>query len=143
MLLTKRQIYSMNKMKKLVPVGASILSFMGLARFAYAQGTGCNNNFCVFFFDTFNNASGTNATDILSIVQSIGGFLLVAGGIIAGIVIIAAGLMWMAAGSNPTRVTAARSIFKNGIIGALVIFAAGLIIQTIILLATDWQTFFQ
>ncbi len=63
-------------------------------------------------------------------------------GIVAGIVIIVAGLVWVSAGNNSARVTTAKGIFKNGVIGALILFAAGLIINTIVLLATSWQTFF-
>ena len=86
--------------------------------------------------------SATDTSEIFEILQSIGGFLLVAAGIIAGVVIIISGLVWMASGSNTARVTTAKAIFKNGIIGALIIFAAGLIINTIILIGTDWTGFF-
>src|SRR3989338_6817377 len=82
------------------------------------------------------------AQDLEQLLENIGGLLLVISGIIAGIVIIVSGLMYMAAGSNQTRVTAAKSVFKNGVIGALIIFGFGIIINTVMLLGTDPFGFF-
>lgn len=123
--------------KKLVLVYLVLLSF-ALISFAQAQST----PFSEYFQVTLDSSTGTNAMDLLDIAQSIGGFLLIAGSIIAGIAIIASGLMYMAAGSNSARLTTAKALFKNGVIGALIVFAAGLIVQTIVLLATDWRQFF-
>jgi hypothetical protein len=98
------------------------------------------------FIDQFLSVTSTNqtyyASDVIALMTSIGGFLIVAGGIVAGIVIIVSGLMYMAAGSNTARTAAAKSTFKNGIIGALILFAAGVIVNTIFFLATNWQQFF-
>ena len=82
------------------------------------------------------------AQTIFLILQNIGGFIIAASGVIAGIVIIVSGLIYMSAGSNQTRVTTAKAVFKNGVIGAIILFAAGIIINTIILLASNWATFF-
>ncbi len=83
--------------------------------------------------------TGPTLTDLL---ENIGGFLIAAAGIIAGIVIIVAGIMYMASGSNTARTATAKAIFKNGVIGALIIFAAGIIINTIVIIASDWRSFF-
>ena len=76
-------------------------------------------------------------SDFESILESIAGFLIITGGILAGIAIIVAGILYMTAGSDEKKVTAAKAWFKNGIIGSLILFAVGLIIQTILLIATD------
>lgn len=94
-------------------------------------------------FERINSPGvGLSAPTLTDLLENIGGFLIAAAGIIAGIVIIVAGIMWMGAGSNQTRVTSAKAIFKNGVIGALIIFAAGVIINTIVILASDWRNFF-
>lgn len=88
------------------------------------------------------NGQGYIARDVLGILENIGGFLLVASGIIAGIVIIVAGVLYMGAGSNSARVATAKAVFKNGLIGALIFFAAGVIVNTIALIALDPFGFF-
>ena len=103
---------------------------------SYAQNT---------FIDQFRlvmGASPASGSELLDILRSIAGYMIVAGGIMAGIAIIASGVMYMAAGSSQPRLTSAKAIFKNGVIGALILFAAGLIVNTIILLAINWQGFF-
>lgn len=77
--------------------------------------------------------TGTPVTvdNILSLGQSIGGFLMAAGGILAGITIIGTGIMYLSAGSNTQRLTTAKGMLKAGIIGALIIFGAGIIIATV------------
>src|SRR3989344_8570729 len=102
---------------------------------SYAQNT---------FIDQFRlvmGASPASGSELLDILRSIAGYMIVAGGIMAGIAIIASGVMYMAAGSSQPRLTSAKAIFKNGVIGALILFAAGLIVNTIILLAINWQGF--
>lgn len=97
------------------------------------------------FIDAYNlilPAQPASGGEIIDLMRSIAGFLIIAGGVLAGIAIVASGLMFMFAGSNPQRLTTAKAIFKNGIIGALILFAAGIIVNTIIALATNWQTFF-
>lgn len=110
--------------------------FLGWSNVSHAQ-----NNF-INQFNIVMGAAPASGNELLDIIRSVAGYLIVAGGIIAGIAIIASGLMYMAAGSNPQRLTSAKAIFKNGVIGALILFAAGLIVNTIILLAVNWQQFF-
>lgn len=107
--------------------------------------SGVSHAYTNSFIDMFSTVMGsapTSGNDLLDIMRSIAGYMIVAGGILAGIAIIASGLMYMGAGSNPQRLATAKGIFKNGVIGALILFAAGLIVNTIILLAVNWQGFF-
>lgn len=80
--------------------------------------------------------------ELLLIGQSIGGFLMIAGGILAGITIIGTGIMYLSAGSNTQRLTTAKGMFKAGIIGAFIIFGAGVLIGTIKGFAEDPFLFF-
>ena len=80
--------------------------------------------------------------EVLSVGESFGGFLVVAGGILAVVVIIATGIMYLTAGSNQQRITSAKAMFKAGIIGALVIFSAGTIISAVKNFADDPLFFF-
>lgn len=81
--------------------------------------------------------------DLLLISENIGGFLMVLGGILAGIVIIWAGIAYMTSGSDSTRVKTAKDVLKAGLIGALIIFGSGVIINTLRALATNPLQFFQ
>ncbi|OGM96328.1 MAG: hypothetical protein A3B86_04275 [Candidatus Yanofskybacteria bacterium RIFCSPHIGHO2_02_FULL_38_22b] len=82
-------------------------------------------------------------SDFETILESVAGFLIIAGGILAGIAIIVSGVLYMMAGSDTAKVTTAKAWFKNGLIGALILFAVGLIIQTLLLIATDPFDFFR
>ena len=134
-------------MKKIFMIVLLVAVFAGFSNMANAQ----QSTFCIpgptfdaqmCYNDTANPGQQVGAGTIFEILQSIGGFLIAAAGVIAGIIIVVAGLVYMSAGSNPTRATNAKTIFKNGVIGALILFAAGIIINTIILLATNWEGFF-
>ena len=71
-------------------------------------------------FDTLN-----------SIMAQVARFVIVAGPILAIIYIVWGGITYMAAGSDTTKVTEARTRIKNGIIGAAVVLGVGVIINTI------------
>lgn len=131
-------------MKKLSVIAFLLVAlFLGWSNVSHAQCTPPFLNFVSCFRSSTDPSIQTYiATDVVNILESIGGFLLVIAGILAGIVIIVSGVMWMTAGSNPARVGAAKSIFKNGVIGALIFFGAGIIINTIALLALDPFGFF-
>ena len=81
--------------------------------------------------------------DIPTLMENIGGFLMIAGGILAAIVIIVSGIAYMSGGSNQQRITSAKAMFKAGIIGSLIIFGAGVIINTVRKLAENPFIFFQ
>ena len=123
-------------MKKYLLLIVVAILFLGFFNVSYAQ-----NPFITQFQNVMGQAPATG-NELLDIARSIAGYLIVLGGILAGIAIIVAGIMYMGAGSNVARAAAAKTIFKNGVIGALILFAAGLIVNTIILLAVQWQVFF-
>ena len=132
-------------MKKSIILSLVVLGlFLAGANVGFAQvpGTGCTNVFCTYFQTTAGTGRVYFATDALGIVESIGGFLIVVGGILSGIVIVVAGILYMTAGSNQTRVGTAKAVFKNGLIGALILFAAGVIMSTIATFASDPTFFF-
>lgn len=81
--------------------------------------------------------------DLISISENIGGFLMVLGGILAGIVVVWAGIAYMTSGSDSARVKTAKDVLKAGLIGALIIFGSGVIINTIKALAANPLQFFQ
>lgn len=105
--------------------------------------------FSIFFLIPSVNAQQiptgvpVSLNDLLSISENIGGFLMVLGGILAGITVIWAGVAYMTSGSDSTKVKTAKDILKAGLIGALIIFGAGGIINTIKALATNPLQFFQ
>jgi len=68
---------------------------------------------------------------------------MIAGSILAGIAIIASGIMYLTSGSNTQRLASAKGTLKAGVIGALIIFGAGLIINTVKIFAQDPLKFFQ
>ncbi len=80
---------------------------------------------------------------IIKFSQSLGGFLLVLGGILAVITLIVSGITYFFAGSSQQTVKTAKDMFKAGIIGSLIIFGAGLIINTVRIFAGDPLKFFQ
>jgi cell shape-determining protein MreD len=82
-------------------------------------------------------------SDILLFSQSIGGFLMILGGILGVITIILSGIMYLLAASNQQRVKTAKDALRAGIIGSLIIFSSGAIINVIKGLAQDPLGFFR
>ena len=80
--------------------------------------------------------------DLISISENIAGFLMVAGGILAAIVIVVSGIYYLMSGSDSAKVKAARDMLKAGVIGSLIIFGVGVIIQTVKTLAENPVGFF-
>ena len=80
--------------------------------------------------------------EIPTFLENSGGFLYVIASIVAAIVIIVSGIVYMTAGSDSSRVTLAKGLFKSGIIGAIIVFAVGLIINTIKAVAENPFGFF-
>lgn len=129
----------MNKLisKKSLYLLGSLVGTLSPLGTAWAQ-----YNFRQTFSGAFQNNRIYRAGDLIGLMESIAGFLIIAGGILAGIAIITSGILYMTAGSNTTRTGMAKSWFKNGIIGALILFAAGTILYTILLIALDPFSFF-
>lgn len=125
-------------MKKIIILVVAFLLLFGSVNYGYAQ------SFEEIFEGLFGVGAqqGASANELVDLLQSLGGFLIISGGVIAGIVLIWSGIVYMGAGSNPTKVATAKAIFKNGLIGALILFAAGVIMATIVAFATDPQSFF-
>lgn len=64
-------------------------------------------------------------------ITQIARFLIVVGVILAVVFIIWGGIAYMFAGGDETKSTAAKDRIKNGIIGAAVVLAVGVILQTV------------
>lgn len=95
-----------------------------------------------FLFFTFVFAQGYNLPplpggtgltegEIQGLLVRIANFLIAAGVILAIIAIVVSGIMYLRSGSNPDTVKKALTWFKNGLIGAFIILAVGVIILTI------------
>jgi len=78
--------------------------------------------------------------EIENIIKTIANFLIIVSVIIAVIMIIWGGILYMWARGDDERVKTARKTIFNGIIGAAVVLAVGVILQTIAGLVT--RTFF-
>ena len=79
--------------------------------------------------------------DIRGVIETIARFLILVSVIVAVIFIVWGGMMYMMAGDDAAKATAAKSRIVNGIIGALVVLAVGLILQTLAGLV-NWTVFF-
>ena len=80
-------------------------------------------------------------TDIQGLIETVARFLIVISVIVAVIFIVWGGMMYMMAGDDAAKSGAAKSRIVNGIIGALVVLAVGLILQTLPSLV-NWTVFF-
>ena len=85
--------------------------------------------------------TGFTLADAQDLVTTIARFLVLISIVIAVIFIVWGGLMYMMAGDDTTKTTAAKSRIINGIIGALVVLAVGLILQTLANIV-NWTAFF-
>ena len=80
--------------------------------------------------------------DLIAVGENFAGFLMVAGGILAAIFIVWSGISYLTAGADPTKVKAAIDTLKAGLIGSLIVFGVGVIIQTVKLIGEDPFSFF-
>jgi hypothetical protein len=74
---------------------------------------------------------GLSLGELASIVAIIGSFLTNIAAIGAVIAIVVSGIMYMKAGSNTSKITEAQTWLKNALIGAFIVLAVGMIINTI------------
>ena len=79
--------------------------------------------------------------DIQGLIETVARFLILISVVVAVIFIVWGGMMYMMAGDDAAKSGAAKSRIVNGIIGALVVLAVGLILQTLASLV-NWTTFF-
>ena len=80
-------------------------------------------------------------SDVQGVIETIARFLILVSVIVAVIFIVWGGVRYMSAGDDSSRLGEAKSTIINGIIGALVVLAVGLILQTLATVV-DWTTFF-
>lgn len=85
--------------------------------------------------------AGLTLADIQDLITTIAKFLVLISIVIAVIFIVWGGMMYMMAGDDVTKSGAAKSRIVNGIIGALVVLAVGLILQTLAGIV-NWTAFF-
>ena len=87
--------------------------------------------------------TGTALTllDIRGLIETVARFLILISVVVAIIFIVWGGMMYMMAGDDAAKSGAAKSRIVNGIIGALVVLAVGLILQTLAALV-NWTVFF-
>lgn len=74
--------------------------------------------------------------EVEELIGIIAGFLIIVGAVVAVIFIILAGVKYMYAGSDSTKVEEAKTMLKNGVIGAAIVLGIGVIMQTIAMLVT-------
>lgn len=67
---------------------------------------------------------------IKEVIFSVADFFIVASGFLMVIFIIWAGIMWMQAGANETRAGNAKKRLWQGVVGSLIIFGVGVILET-------------
>ena len=79
--------------------------------------------------------------DVKDVIETVARFLILVSVVIAVIFIVWGGISYMSAGDDSSKTTAAKSRIVNGIIGALVVLAVGLILQTLAGLV-NWTVFF-
>lgn len=75
---------------------------------------------------------GLGDTDLITLVQNIIRIILGLLGLIAVILILYGGFMWMTAAGNDDQITKAKGIMKAAIIGLIVIFAAWAVAEFVI-----------
>ena len=101
-------------MKKMLLVTMVVLSFALVVMPALALDTGLN----------YGTYTGLGTKDIregvMAIIQVLLGFL----GIIAIVIVLYGGFVWMTAGGNEEKVSSAKKIITAGIIGLVIIFVS-------------------
>ena len=83
---------------------------------------------------------GITMLEIANIIQAIASWLVIIAVVIAVIMIVWGGIMWMVAAGDEDKVGKAKSMVWNGILGAAVVLAVGVILQTVSAIVT--RTFF-
>ena len=79
-----------------------------------------------------SEANGSFKVDLLSrYVKSIYDYLIIIAGILAAVVMMGGGLLWLTSGGNESRVTQAKDLIFGSIIGLVLVFASYLILNTI------------
>lgn len=79
-------------------------------------------------------------TEIQGIITTIANYLIVVGMVVAVIAIVWGGIKWMTAQGDPKKAEAARGAILHGVLGAIIILAVGVILNTAAALVA--RTFF-
>lgn len=109
-----------------IPAAVAVMPFLALAALPV--------------FSNPVGGTGISLAEVEAIINQIARFMIVISLVVAVIFIIYGGLRYMTAGGDPARVKAATETIKNGVIGALVVLAVGVILQTLAGLVS--RTFF-
>ena len=74
---------------------------------------------------------GLTLSELGILIARVGSFLTTVGVLFAIIGIVVSGIMYMRAGADPTKITNAKTWFRNALIGALIVLGVGVIMNTI------------
>lgn len=74
---------------------------------------------------------GLTLAEIGTLIARVGSFFTTIGVLFAIIAVVVSGIMYMRAGSDTTKITNAKTWFRNALIGALIVLGVGVIINTI------------
>lgn len=77
------------------------------------------------------SGGGVTLSEVQAIIERIARFLIVVSVIIAVIAIIWGGIIWITSGGNEGRQKSAKAWVWNGVVGALIVLAVGVILQTL------------
>ena len=86
--------------------------------------------------------SAIYAGDFADLINNVAIFLIFSSVVIVVIFIIWSGITYTAAGADQTKVKAAKDRLKTGIIGGLIIFGVGTILETVRIFIQDPNNFF-
>ena len=74
---------------------------------------------------------GLTLAEVIYIFRIIGSFLTTVGALLAFIIVIISGIIYMRAGSDTTKITNSQTWFRNALIGGLIVLGANMIINTL------------
>lgn len=81
---------------------------------------------------SYDEGSGIMTSDLLAkYIQAFYNYGLAAAGILAAIVLMAGGLLWLTSGGNDTKIGQAKELITGSIAGTLILFSSWIILNTI------------
>lgn len=75
--------------------------------------------------------TGTNLAELEQIIRQVARFLIIISIVIAVVFIILGAIFWMSSAGDDKRAEKGKAWIKNGLYGAAIVFAIGVILQTI------------
>ena len=103
---------------KISAISAAVMAFIMPAIVFAADDLGLTN------LETVRGGSGVGSTDMVTMIGGIINVVMGLLGVVAVLVILYGGFMWMTASGNEEKVGKAKKLIIAGIIGLVVIFAA-------------------